>query len=60
MQGGLLTGVDPSAFNPSDPLRLWIIQVGVSFSYITYHDGLKPTIYRYHYYDGAVALSWPC
>ncbi|KAJ3818919.1 Sodium/hydrogen exchanger family-domain-containing protein [Lentinula raphanica] len=28
-QGGLLTGKDPSAFNTSDPLRLWIIQVGV-------------------------------
>ncbi|KAL4073309.1 Sodium/hydrogen exchanger family-domain-containing protein [Scleroderma yunnanense] len=28
-QGGLLTGEDPSAFNTSDPLRLWIIQVGV-------------------------------
>ncbi|KAH9080284.1 Sodium/hydrogen exchanger family-domain-containing protein [Lactarius deliciosus] len=28
-QGGLLTGKDPTAFNPSDPLRLWIIQVGI-------------------------------
>ncbi|KAG1858827.1 Sodium/hydrogen exchanger family-domain-containing protein [Suillus subluteus] len=28
-EGGLLTGTDPSAFNVSDPLRLWIIQVGV-------------------------------
>lgn len=28
-QGGLLTGKDPTQFNPSDPLRLWIIQVGV-------------------------------
>ncbi|KAG1780765.1 Sodium/hydrogen exchanger family-domain-containing protein [Suillus placidus] len=28
-EGGLLTGSDPSAFNVSDPLRLWIIQVGV-------------------------------
>ncbi|KAH7915459.1 Sodium/hydrogen exchanger family-domain-containing protein [Hygrophoropsis aurantiaca] len=28
-EGGLLTGVDPSAFDVSDPLRLWIIQVGV-------------------------------
>ncbi|KAJ3895759.1 Sodium/hydrogen exchanger family-domain-containing protein [Lentinula edodes] len=28
-QGGLLTGKDPSAFNTSDPIRLWIIQVGV-------------------------------
>jgi hypothetical protein len=27
-KGGLLTGKDPSAFNTSDPLRLWIIQVG--------------------------------
>jgi Kef-type K+ transport system membrane component KefB len=24
-----LTGKDPTAFNPSDPLRLWIIQVGI-------------------------------
>ncbi|KAG0694775.1 Sodium/hydrogen exchanger family-domain-containing protein [Suillus ampliporus] len=28
-EGGLLTGSDPSAFNVSDPLRLWIIQLGV-------------------------------
>ncbi|KAI0786158.1 Sodium/hydrogen exchanger family-domain-containing protein [Abortiporus biennis] len=28
-QGGLLSGQDPSAFNTADPLRLWIIQVGV-------------------------------
>ncbi|KAF8272801.1 Sodium/hydrogen exchanger family-domain-containing protein [Lactarius quietus] len=28
-QGGLLTGKDPTQFNPSDPLRLWIIQVGI-------------------------------
>ncbi|KAG1720942.1 Sodium/hydrogen exchanger family-domain-containing protein [Suillus lakei] len=28
-EGGLLTGSDPSAFNVSDPLRLWIIQVGI-------------------------------
>lgn len=27
-QGGLLTGVDPASFNVSDPLRLWIIQLG--------------------------------
>ncbi|TFY78143.1 hypothetical protein EWM64_g5869 [Hericium alpestre] len=28
-QGGLLTGKDPTEFNPADPLRLWIIQVGI-------------------------------
>ncbi|OJA12207.1 hypothetical protein AZE42_09565 [Rhizopogon vesiculosus] len=28
-QGGLLTGVDPTAFTTSDPLRLWIIQMGI-------------------------------
>ncbi|KAJ6498343.1 Sodium/hydrogen exchanger family-domain-containing protein [Mycena vulgaris] len=28
-QGGLLSGKDPSAYNPADPLRLWIIQVGI-------------------------------
>ncbi|KAI0344479.1 hypothetical protein BDW22DRAFT_1326663 [Trametopsis cervina] len=28
-QGGLLSGQDPTAFNTADPLRLWIIQVGV-------------------------------
>ncbi|KAJ4485588.1 Sodium/hydrogen exchanger family-domain-containing protein [Lentinula aciculospora] len=28
-QGGLLTGKDPSAVNTADPIRLWIIQVGV-------------------------------
>jgi len=28
-QGGLLNGQDPTAFNTSDPLRLWIIQVGM-------------------------------
>ena len=25
-----MTGKDPTQFNPSDPLRLWIIQVGQS------------------------------
>ncbi|KZV64772.1 hypothetical protein PENSPDRAFT_656304 [Peniophora sp. CONT] len=28
-QGGLLSGKDPTAFNDADPLRLWIIQVGI-------------------------------
>ncbi|CAA7270692.1 unnamed protein product [Cyclocybe aegerita] len=28
-QGGLLSGKDPTEFNPSDPIRLWIIQVGI-------------------------------
>ncbi|CDO69869.1 hypothetical protein BN946_scf184884.g28 [Trametes cinnabarina] len=28
-QGGLLTGQDPTAINTNDPLRLWIVQVGV-------------------------------
>ncbi|KAI9447249.1 Sodium/hydrogen exchanger family-domain-containing protein [Russula earlei] len=28
-QGGLLTGKDPTKFNTTDPLRLWIIQVGI-------------------------------
>ncbi|KAG6336877.1 hypothetical protein ID866_2203 [Astraeus odoratus] len=28
-QGGLLDGQDPTAFNTSDPLRLWIVQVGI-------------------------------
>ncbi|KAG2101590.1 Sodium/hydrogen exchanger family-domain-containing protein [Suillus discolor] len=28
-QGGLLSGVDPSSFTTSDPLRLWIIQMGI-------------------------------
>ncbi|KAA1469607.1 hypothetical protein DENSPDRAFT_928250 [Dentipellis sp. KUC8613] len=28
-QGGLLTGKDPTEFNTADPLRLWIIQVGL-------------------------------
>ncbi|KAH9969870.1 Sodium/hydrogen exchanger family-domain-containing protein [Russula dissimulans] len=28
-QGGLLSGKDPTAFNPADPLRIWIIQVGI-------------------------------
>ncbi|KAJ7180756.1 Sodium/hydrogen exchanger family-domain-containing protein [Mycena filopes] len=28
-QGGLLTGKNPSDFNSTDPLRLWIIQVGI-------------------------------
>ncbi|EKM52040.1 uncharacterized protein PHACADRAFT_187402 [Phanerochaete carnosa HHB-10118-sp] len=28
-QGGLLNGQDPTAFNTQDPLRLWIIQIGV-------------------------------
>ncbi|KAI0917070.1 hypothetical protein AcW2_007298 [Taiwanofungus camphoratus] len=28
-QGGLLTGQDPTAIDTADPLRLWIIQLGV-------------------------------
>ncbi|TFK68025.1 Sodium/hydrogen exchanger [Pluteus cervinus] len=28
-QGGLLSGKDPTAFDEPDPIRLWIIQVGV-------------------------------
>ncbi|KAG6889851.1 hypothetical protein C0992_003830 [Termitomyces sp. T32_za158] len=27
-QGGLLNGKDPTAINPADPIRLWIIQLG--------------------------------
>lgn len=29
-KGGLLSGKDPSAYNPADPIRLWIIQLGMS------------------------------
>ncbi|KAG0705818.1 Sodium/hydrogen exchanger family-domain-containing protein [Suillus ampliporus] len=28
-QGGLLSGVNPSTFTTTDPLRLWIIQMGI-------------------------------
>ncbi|CAK5283117.1 unnamed protein product [Mycena citricolor] len=28
-QGGLLSGKNPTAYNTADPLRLWIIQVGI-------------------------------
>ncbi|KAG2120237.1 Sodium/hydrogen exchanger family-domain-containing protein [Suillus clintonianus] len=28
-QGGLLSGVNPTTFTTSDPLRLWIIQMGI-------------------------------
>ncbi|KAG6845065.1 hypothetical protein H0H87_001127 [Tephrocybe sp. NHM501043] len=31
-QGGLLSGKDPSEFNPTDPIRLWIIQLGIIVS----------------------------
>ncbi|KAF9445369.1 hypothetical protein P691DRAFT_777613 [Macrolepiota fuliginosa MF-IS2] len=27
--GGLLDGTDPTIFNPNDPLRLWIVQIGI-------------------------------
>ncbi|TFK26876.1 hypothetical protein FA15DRAFT_251347 [Coprinopsis marcescibilis] len=27
--GGLLTGKDPTEFNPTEPIRLWIVQLGV-------------------------------
>jgi hypothetical protein len=30
LQGGLLSGKDPTEVNLADPLRLWIIQVGTS------------------------------
>ncbi|KAF5392510.1 hypothetical protein D9757_002221 [Collybiopsis confluens] len=35
-QGGLLTGKDPSAVNNVDPLRLWIIQLGVIVGMTTF------------------------
>jgi hypothetical protein len=38
IQGGLLTGKDPSAFNTADPLRLWIIQVG-EYSFLFHEVG---------------------
>ncbi|KAK2463776.1 hypothetical protein APHAL10511_004214 [Amanita phalloides] len=28
-QGGLLTGKDPATYNPNDPIRIWIIQIGL-------------------------------
>ncbi|EJC98913.1 uncharacterized protein FOMMEDRAFT_113492 [Fomitiporia mediterranea MF3/22] len=28
-QGGLLSGVDPTQFTSADPIRLWIVQVGI-------------------------------
>lgn len=28
-QGGLLTATDPTAYNPMDPLRVWIIQLSI-------------------------------
>ncbi|KIO05264.1 hypothetical protein M404DRAFT_15334 [Pisolithus tinctorius Marx 270] len=28
-QGGLLNGEDPTAYNTADPLRIWIVQVGI-------------------------------
>ncbi|KAM6489990.1 Sodium/hydrogen exchanger family domain containing protein [Amanita muscaria] len=28
-EGGLLSGKDPTAYNPNDPLRIWIIQIGL-------------------------------
>ncbi|KAH0826160.1 Sodium/hydrogen exchanger [Lanmaoa asiatica] len=28
-EGGLITGTNPAAFTTSDPLRLWIVQVGI-------------------------------
>ncbi|KAH0826153.1 Sodium/hydrogen exchanger family-domain-containing protein [Lanmaoa asiatica] len=28
-EGGLITGANPAAFTTSDPLRLWIVQVGI-------------------------------
>ncbi|KAF7791477.1 hypothetical protein EIP86_002493 [Pleurotus ostreatoroseus] len=38
-QGGLLSGKDPSGYNPSDPLRLWIIQVGKELVFSSqFHD----------------------
>ncbi|RDB14902.1 K(+)/H(+) antiporter 1 [Hypsizygus marmoreus] len=31
-QGGLLSGKDPTEFNPTDPIRLWIVQLGIIVS----------------------------
>ncbi|KAH8109265.1 Sodium/hydrogen exchanger family-domain-containing protein [Phellopilus nigrolimitatus] len=28
-EGGLLDGKDPTQYNPSDPFRIWVIQVGI-------------------------------
>ncbi|KAG8960213.1 K(+)/H(+) antiporter [Tulasnella sp. 408] len=30
-QGGILSGDNPASYNPSDPLRLWVIQLGMHY-----------------------------
>ena len=59
-QGGLLTGKDPTAFDPADPLRLWIIQVGQfdppSLVFRRY-PGIQCPL-RYHHHHNSDIESW--
>jgi hypothetical protein len=64
MQGGLLSGKDPTAFNTADPLRIWIIQVGEETRVITMIDSFTlyspnfTSCHRSDYHDYSAAESW--
>jgi hypothetical protein len=50
-----LTGKDPTAFDPADPLRLWIIQVG---QFICPHLFLDDTpVFSFHALSGIIIIT---
>jgi len=60
-QGGLLSGKDPTAFNPSDPIRLWIIQLGECLAciqmFLTIHEVLH-NLCRNNHHDNTAPVSF--
>lgn len=59
-----MTGKDPTAFDPADPLRLWIIQVG-QFDTPSLFSRCCPSIqselsypFRYHHHHNSAPESW--
>ena len=41
-QGGILSGDDPTQYSSTDPYRLWVIQVGMSYT---------PLLFEYQRFD---------
>ncbi len=58
-----MTGKDPTAFNPADPLRLWIIQVGQLETPVVFSTMFRDSITfsctsRDHHYYNSDSESW--
>lgn len=57
-KGGVISGDNPARYNPSDPIRLWIIQVGtLSEPFVMFSRFLIPSSY-YNHYNPAI-VPWP-